>query len=433
MLSTNVSCEGAKPQNDHEAPQEPVGLTLEEQSIKRSLNAYFSPKALTTSPGAPCVRTRNAASRGPLHDARGDAFQSALEFLVNKDLPLWFAYKCVNNFVEEFKEELRLEPIKFDPEVYETVEGGTWIRNIILKLTEYMMEMFEGKRDMPKKSSAWDRYPYSLAYARNHRQKMEDRHVVLPTLSAVETNTTEKFENDAFFAVFDGHGGQDCAHHACAHFYRCLIDLITGPNPPKSEDLLKETFKVYDERFMIRSEKEKIRSGATAVCTYIHDNTLNCAWLGDSSIGLLKNEEIRTISVNHVPTNENEYKRITEMGGLIVTIQGELRVSGVLNITRSLGDVQGRPSISQEPDSTSIKLDGEEYLLLLACDGVWEYLTESEIYKLIENFVRKHPSKDFPRMAEDICESAVDKGSTDNVTLIIVCLRPVEDLWKLFK
>lgn len=39
---------------------------------------------------------------------------------------------------------------------------------------------------------------------------------------------------------------------------------------------------------------------------------------------------------------------------------------------------------------------------------------------------------DYAKLAEFIVDRARETGATDNLTLICVFLRPVEDLWKLF-
>lgn len=47
--------------------------------------------------------------------------------------------------------------------------------------------------------------------------------------------------------------------------------------------------------------------------------------------------------------------------------------------------------ISAEPDILSFELDDSEYLLMLACDGVWDALNEREVYSHVAQFVRLNP------------------------------------------
>lgn len=46
--------------------------------------------------------------------------------------------------------------------------------------------------------------------------------------------------------------------------------------------------------------------------------------------------------------------------------------------------------ISPEPDVISFELDGTEYLLMLATDGVWDSLSEAEVHSLVADFVRSN-------------------------------------------
>jgi protein phosphatase 1E len=68
-------------------------------------------------------------------------------------------------------------------------------------------------------------------------------------------------------------------------------------------------------------------------------------WCGDASIGLLHKDSTLTLSQRHVPTNKSEYERVVADGGTIVNVNGELRVNGVLNITRSMGELLGKPMV----------------------------------------------------------------------------------------
>lgn len=49
--------------------------------------------------------------------------------------------------------------------------------------------------------------------------------------------------------------------------------------------------------------------------------------------------------------------------------------------------------ISPEPDTVSFELDGSEYLLMLACDGVWDMFHDTEVYNHIKQFVSSSSPK----------------------------------------
>jgi serine/threonine protein phosphatase PrpC len=115
-------------------------------------------------------------------------------------------------------------------------------------------------------------------------------------------------------------------------------------------------------------------------------------WCGDASIGILNNKLVKTLSGQHVPSNEKEYERVLSNGGSIVNVNGELRVNGVLNITRSMGELFGKPMISSEPDMDNYKLSDNDWLLFLASDGVWDELSTTEIRDHCFEFANRYPS-----------------------------------------
>jgi serine/threonine protein phosphatase PrpC len=75
-----------------------------------------------------------------------------------------------------------------------------------------------------------------------------------------------------------------------------------------------------------------------------------------------------------------------------VNVGGELRVNGVLNITRSMGELLGKPMISSEPEMADFALTDRDFLLFLASDGVWDELSTSDIREHCVNFVKKYPA-----------------------------------------
>lgn len=63
-------------------------------------------------------------------------------------------------------------------------------------------------------------------------------------------------------------------------------------------------------------------------------------------------------------------------------------MNGILNISRSLGDLNGRPMISQTPDLKTYSLiSGTDLMLFLSSDGVWDTFSEAEIYNHVIDFV----------------------------------------------
>lgn len=114
-------------------------------------------------------------------------------------------------------------------------------------------------------------------------------------------------------------------------------------------------------------------------------------WCGDASIGLFTRHSVRTLSKRHIPSNEVEYERVIKNGGSVVNVNGELRVNGVLNITRSMGELLGKPMICSDPEMDEHELSANDWILFLASDGVWDELSTNEIRDHCVNFAKKYP------------------------------------------
>lgn len=101
--------------------------------------------------------------------------------------------------------------------------------------------------------------------------------------------------------------------------------------------------------------------------TATRQRVLYTANVGDARIVLCRNGKALRLSYDHKGSDENEGKRISNAGGLILNN----RVNGVLAVTRALGDSYMKDLVTGHPYTTEtvIQPDIDEFLIL-ACDGV---------------------------------------------------------------
>lgn len=83
---------------------------------------------------------------------------------------------------------------------------------------------------------------------------------------------------------------------------------------------------------------------------------------------------------DHKGCDETEAKRVSEAGGFVL----KDRVNGVLAVTRSLGDIALKEWVIGQPFTTEIVLDDTDEWLVIACDGVWDVMTDQEVIDLIK-------------------------------------------------
>ena len=86
------------------------------------------------------------------------------------------------------------------------------------------------------------------------------------------------------------------------------------------------------------------------------------------------------MSVDHKPELPEERSRIEKAGGFVE----DNRVKGVLNLSRSLGDLEYKADtsiplkdqmLSAMPDIRREKITPDTNFMIIACDGIWDCLT----------------------------------------------------------
>jgi len=274
--------------------------------------------------------------------------------------------------------------------------------------------------------------PSSVVSTKNTRKRMEDRHVVLHDLKAYLPSALQSkidpLQHVSYYAVFDGHAGTDAAAYAAAHLHELLVESSSYPLDPVQA--FQDAFVLCDKNFVATSKK----SGSTAICALIQENMLYIAWLGDSQATLVRNGMPVKVVDAHKPNRDDERARIEGLGGTIMH-WGTWRVNGQLAVSRAIGDGEYKPFISADPDVTTIEMIDREEFIIVACDGLWDTVSPEEATDLVFDHLEENKSNggDVENISSMLATIAKEKGSSDNITVIIIFLKPVEELIKLGK
>ncbi|KAI4460956.1 protein phosphatase 2c [Holotrichia oblita] len=228
----------------------------------------------------------------------------------------------------------------------------------------------------------------SVYALKNLRRKMEDRHVVVHDLNTMFN--IQQASPSSYYAIFDGHAGHDAAAYSSAHLHQYLAESKHFINNP--EQALIDAFCKTDALFIDKCRVEKLSSGTTAVCALLRpkEKTLYIAWAGDSQALLVNQGKVLQCVAPHKPSREDEKNRIEEQGGLVI-YWGTWRVNGQLAVSRAIGDAEYKPYVTATPDVQEIPLSGGEDFLILACDGLWDFLSEDDAACAVYNMVANNP------------------------------------------
>uniref|UniRef100_A0AAQ4Q621 Protein phosphatase, Mg2+/Mn2+ dependent, 1F n=1 Tax=Gasterosteus aculeatus aculeatus TaxID=481459 RepID=A0AAQ4Q621_GASAC len=228
----------------------------------------------------------------------------------------------------------------------------------------------------------------------------------------------------AYYAVFDGHGGVDAATYAATHLHVALSKQESLQSDASSA--LKMAFKHTDDMFRGKAKRERLRSGTTGVVVLIQRQQLSVAWLGDSQALLVRGGQAVTLMDPHKPDREDEKQRVEDLGGCI-TFMGCWRVNGTYAVSRAIGDFDQKPYVSGDADCVTTQLLGDEDYVLLACDGFFDAVEPSEVPHLVREALRR-PDAAGLRVAQQLVCHAKEAGSSDNITVMLVFLRPLKQL-----
>ena len=248
-------------------------------------------------------------------------------------------------------------------------------------------------------STSTSNYKYSEYLAQNEKfcDYMED--------CVISINNFNEESYRHLFCIFDGHGGNLTAN-LCAQKYpeifrKCLLEC-----PFDYEQAIKKSFLLMDKEI----EKTKAQEvGNTATVVFINNKLLYCANVGDSSCCVI-GKTAEFITTDHKCTNKNELKRIEKEGGQIV----DERLGGILVVTRGLGDLDLKnKGLSAEPSVAKILINHNYDYCVIASDGVWDVLSPDEVAKITQK-------NSIENLAKIIVETAIEKGSEDNISCIVI-------------
>ncbi|KAH8234988.1 hypothetical protein KR032_007147 [Drosophila birchii] len=243
----------------------------------------------------------------------------------------------------------------------------------------------------------------------------------------------------AFFAVYDGHGGATVANLAGKHLHK-FVTKRPEYRENAFELALKRAFLDFDREMEHNGSWGDQMAGSTAVVVLIRERRLYCANAGDSRAIACVGGVVQALSVDHKPNDETEIKRIKAGGGWVEFN----RVNGSLALSRALGDFMYKKNRQKQPEEQIVTADPDVEVrditddwefVLLACDGIWDVMTSSEVGQ----FVRSRIAEGL--QPEVICEELMSNCLAprlqevglggDNMTVILVCLlhnKSYEDL-----
>ncbi|XP_029938635.1 protein phosphatase 1K, mitochondrial-like [Salarias fasciatus] len=223
-----------------------------------------------------------------------------------------------------------------------------------------------------------------------------------------------------YFAVFDGHGGPHAADYCYTFMEKFIRDALEDDDD--LEKVLKKAFldadKALHTHLSYFNNDSFLMAGTTATVAMLRDGVeLVVGSVGDSRALLCRKGQVHKLSKDHTPDREDERRRIQNCGGFVTwNSLGHGYVNGRLAMTRSIGDFHLKScGVIVEPDTQRISIQhANDSFLALTTDGINFLLSDQEVCDVIKR------CPDPTEAAEVIAQQALQYGSEDNATIIVV-------------
>ncbi|EYU25210.1 hypothetical protein ABFS82_06G022700 [Erythranthe guttata] len=243
-----------------------------------------------------------------------------------------------------------------------------------------------------------------------------------------------------FYGVYDGHGGWRVAHACSEMLHKVLAKAVEEESGEEIawESVMAAGFKEMDVE-VNKKGAAVATMGSTAVVAVVGAEQVVVANCGDSRAVLCRGGVPVQLSDDHKPDRPDELERIEVCGGKVINWNGQ-RVLGVLATSRSIGDEYLKPYVITEPEVRIINTSNSDEFLILASDGLWDVISndvacqvtrrclDGRIRSKIDNNISDNRlvTSSESRCAQAaglLAELAMAKGSTDNISVIVVDLK----------
>ena len=224
-----------------------------------------------------------------------------------------------------------------------------------------------------------------------------------------------KLNDFNIFSVMDGHGtnGHLISRFVTKYFTSFFrknkkMNVLTSEDQvyqrlkKNNFDILKRAFH-HAERDIGKSNFDANFSGTTCVMVFQVGDKIICANVGDSRAIMIKNDKIIPLSIDQKPNDPEEEKRIIQHGGEVSQYEEDGEKSGPFRVwkkgevypgiamSRSIGDLLASTlGVIPEPVFTEETIGDDTNFIVVASDGVWEFLSNERVRDIVMPFYKKN-------------------------------------------
>lgn len=260
------------------------------------------------------------------------------------------------------------------------------------------------------------------------RDNNEDQHDIIINLDG-----KNNFNNINYFAVYDGHGGKQVSKYLKENLSNYFTSKYKNYNIENINKFKSYVNKVYDHIQTKLETKFKVFSynvGSTALNIIFYKSNNKIKYyinnVGDCRcVKCNKNNIAIPLTKDHKPNSYDEKKRIEKLDGKIYFDGYDWRI-GDLSVSRAFGDIDNYPYVSYKPDIYNGELKSDDKFIILACDGLWDVLSNQDVIDFILEQMddikisNSMLGNSINNIAYNLGNYAINKGSLDNISIVII-------------
>ncbi|KAI3427854.1 Protein-serine/threonine phosphatase [Psidium guajava] len=252
---------------------------------------------------------------------------------------------------------------------------------------------------------------YGAYSKRGRRGRLEDR------FSAVVGIQGDP--KQAFFGVFDGHGGAKASEFAAKNMDKNILQYMAGNSDSCMEEAVRDAHLKTDADFML----ENADGGTCCASAWIRKGKLVVSNAGDCRAVMSRGGTAEALTTDHRPSLESERERIEALGAYVDCCRGVWRIQGSLAVSRSIGDQHLKRWVIPDPETKTLQITPDCEFIVLASDGLWEKVTNQEAVDLVRAMNVDANLHDPFSACKKLAELSMRRGSTDDITALVIDLR----------
>lgn len=250
-----------------------------------------------------------------------------------------------------------------------------------------------------------------------HKKSQED------TIALVDN--FGRIPKQAFFAVYDGHGGRGCSEYCENHLHLNLLATLGAKVTVEGaaencvvnvREAMTSAYLKTDEQ--IGEARLGFNCGTTAVTCLVRPEEdqryVYTSNVGDSRAVISHNGKAFRLSRDHKASDPEEARRIEAAGAFVLN----KRVNGVLAVSRALGHSAEKAFLIGTPFTSKTMLDKDDEFLILACDGVWDVMGDQDAVDFVRDKLKEGMSASEASSA--LVSQSKARCSRDNLSVIVV-------------